>query len=175
MTIAGTSLGNRILKVNHAGEHGAVGIYTGQILMARLTAPHLVDALDGFRAHERRHRQLFDVELQRRHGPRCRSYTLCGLGGLALGLLSGLLGAKAIAVTTVAVERVVLRHLAHQLEALSDMDPAATATISAIVEEERQHHDDAAAHLAAPTALTRRLSRCVSASTEGVIRLGMVL
>ena len=111
MTIAGTSLGNRILKVNHAGEHGAVGIYTGQILMARLTAPHLVDALDGFRAHERRHRQLFDAELQRRHRPRCRSYTLCGLGGLALGLLSGLLGAKAIAVTTVAVERVVLRHL----------------------------------------------------------------
>ena len=175
MTIAGTSLGDRILKVDHAGEHGAVGIYTGQILMARLTAPHLVDALNGFRAHERRHRRLFDTELRRRDRPRCRSYAVCGFGGLVLGLLSGLLGAKAIAATTVAVERVVLRHLAHQLEVLGDVDPAAAAAISAIVDEERQHHDDAAVHLACPTALTRLLSRCVSASTEGVIRLGMAL
>jgi demethoxyubiquinone hydroxylase (CLK1/Coq7/Cat5 family) len=33
------SLGGRILKVNHAGENGAIHIYTGQILMARWTAP----------------------------------------------------------------------------------------------------------------------------------------
>ncbi len=30
-------LGDRILKVNHAGEHGAISIYSGQLFMARLT------------------------------------------------------------------------------------------------------------------------------------------
>jgi ubiquinone biosynthesis monooxygenase Coq7 len=39
---ADPELANRILKVNHAGEHGAVNIYAGQILMARLLAPGMV-------------------------------------------------------------------------------------------------------------------------------------
>lgn len=35
-----TELGGRILKVNHVGENGAVHIYAGQILIARVTAPY---------------------------------------------------------------------------------------------------------------------------------------
>ena len=68
-----TDLGARILKVNHAGENGAVHIYAGQILVARLTAPALVAELREFRSHEERHRALFAAELQRRGQPRCRS------------------------------------------------------------------------------------------------------
>lgn len=63
---AGNDLGDRILKVNHAGEHGAISIYTGQILMARLTAPHLVGELVEFRSHEQRHRSIFGAELAAR-------------------------------------------------------------------------------------------------------------
>jgi len=37
-----SDLGSRIIKVNHAGEHGAIYIYAGQILMARLTARSIV-------------------------------------------------------------------------------------------------------------------------------------
>lgn len=51
----GKDLGDRIIKVNHAGEHGAISIYTGQIVMARLTARHLIGELAEFRAHELRH------------------------------------------------------------------------------------------------------------------------
>ncbi|PZP88434.1 MAG: hypothetical protein DI592_01350, partial [Stenotrophomonas maltophilia] len=57
-----TDRGDRIIKVNHAGEHGAVGIYTGQILMARLTAPKMVAELCEFRSHEQRHRATFGAE-----------------------------------------------------------------------------------------------------------------
>ncbi len=39
MTAVSSDLGDRIIKVKHAGEHGAIGICTAQILMARLTAP----------------------------------------------------------------------------------------------------------------------------------------
>ncbi len=130
---AGNDYGARILKVDHAGEHGAVNPYSGQIFMARFTAPGMVDELKEFRAHEQRHRALFGAEPARRGRARCRSCRLCGIGGRALGLVTGLLGAGAISATTVAVESVVLRHLESQLPALQGNDPAAVAAISAIV------------------------------------------
>lgn len=105
-----SELARRFIKVDHAGEHGAVCIYSGQIVVARLTAPDLVGELEEFRQHERRHREVFRLEMARRGWARCRSYWLCGVGGLALGLITGLLGSRAIAATTVAVERVVRRH-----------------------------------------------------------------
>lgn len=173
---AGTqTLGDRIIKVNHAGEHGAINIYSGQILMARFTARSMVSELTEFRSHELRHRSIFGAELQRRGRRRCRSYRLCGLGGYVLGLFTGLLGRGAIAATTVAVESVVLGHLQHQLTALRDDDPAAFAAISAIVAEEQQHHDRYAGQAQPGRFWPRVLSPIVSASTEAVIWLGMRL
>jgi ubiquinone biosynthesis monooxygenase Coq7 len=90
------TLGDRIIKVNHAGEHGAVNIYRGQLLLARFTAPGQVEVLETFLEHERRHRRIFAIELARRGQPRCRSDLLCGLGGYALGIVTGLCGKHAI-------------------------------------------------------------------------------
>src|SRR5689334_15953096 len=118
----GESLGDRVLKVNHAGEHGAVNIYRGQAFTARLRAPTLIPELHEFQAHEERHRALFWAELQRRGKPRCGSYHLCGVGGYVLGFATGALGSAAVAATTAAVERVVLRHLTEQMEALRETD-----------------------------------------------------
>lgn len=174
-SIAAKSLGDRIIKVNHAGEHGAICIYTGQIHMARLTAPAMVGELTEFRSHERRHRAIFDAELQRRSRPRCRSYWLCGLGGYVLGLITGICGRGAIAATTVAVERVVLRHLEQQLLVLRGNDPAAVSAISAIIAEEQQHHDRSASHIRVGNFWPKVLTPVVSASTEAVIWLGMRL
>ena len=170
-----SDLGNRIIKVDHAGEHGAVNIYTGQIFFARFTAPHLVAELAEFRSHEIRHRAVFAAELSRRAHPRCRSYMLCGLGGLVLGLVTGLLGSSAIAATTVAVESVVLRHLDHQVATLSASDPEATSAIASIVAEEQQHHDRSLGPAQAGWFWPRVLTPVVSASTQAVIWLGMRL
>jgi 3-demethoxyubiquinol 3-hydroxylase len=171
----GSSLGDRIIKVNHAGENGAISIYSGQIALARFTAPHMVAELEEFRSHERKHRAIFEAELQRRGRPRCRSYWLCGVGGYALGLVTGLFGTSAIAATTVAVERVVLRHLEQQLVVLRGIDRPAVTAISAIVSEEKQHHDQSAVHELAGGFWPRVLKPVVSASTEAVIWLGMRL
>jgi ubiquinone biosynthesis monooxygenase Coq7 len=161
------------MKVNHAGEHGAVSIYAGQISVARLRARALLPELAAFKAHEERHRAIFGHELHRRGLTRCRSYWMCAVGGYALGVVSGLLGIKAIATTTVAVERVVLRHLGQQLATLGDSDPEAVAAISAIFNDEQQHHDQSAAHLEHTGMLNRALGSIVSAVTELVIWIGM--
>ncbi len=171
----GKEVGNRIIKVNHAGEHGAVNIYAGQILMARLTAPAMLAQLAEFRSHEQGHRAIFAAELQRRGVGRCRSYWLCGAGGFALGVVTGLLGTAAIAATTAAVEAVVLRHLEQQLSVLEGRDPSAIAVISSIVAEEQQHHDQSLDHIGPGAFWPRLLTPIVSVSTEAVIWAGMRL
>jgi ubiquinone biosynthesis monooxygenase Coq7 len=174
-TLPDPEFAHRVLRVNHAGEHGAVNIYAGQIFVARFTAPAIVDELREFKAHEERHRATFWSELVRRGQPRCRSYAWCGLGGFVLGLLTALLGRRAVAATTVAVERVVLRHLTDQLTVLHDRDAAATAAIASIVAEEQQHHDRSAVHSQAGGFWPAVLTPVVAFSTEFVIWTGMHL
>ena len=161
------------LKVDHSGEHGAVCIYRAQRWVARWRAPSLVGEIEHFAAHERQHRALFAAELERRGVRRCRSYHLCGLGGLTLGLVTGLIGARAVALTTEAVESVVLRHLEHQLATLSGADPEAAAVIAQIVAEEQEHHDRSAAKVSRRRPVDRLLGRAVRGATDAVIWLGM--
>jgi ubiquinone biosynthesis monooxygenase Coq7 len=47
------------MKVNHAGEHGAIAVYSTQRWIARWRAPDMVAELTEFLEHERRHRALF--------------------------------------------------------------------------------------------------------------------
>jgi 3-demethoxyubiquinol 3-hydroxylase len=169
------SLGSRIIRVNHAGEHGAVCIYSGQLVFARLWDAGLAAQLMEFREHERKHRASFSAELIRRGQRRCRSYWLCGIGGLVLGLVTGLLGPSAVAATTVAVESVVLRHLEEQVRCLAIGDPAGAKVVSAIIAEEREHHDRSALQSSSGTFWPRIITPIVSASTEAVIWLGMRL
>jgi ubiquinone biosynthesis monooxygenase Coq7 len=168
-------LGGRVLKVNHAGENGAVSIYAGQILVARATARSLVPELREFKSHEEKHRAIFSAELQRRGLPRCRSYWLCAAGGFMLGAITALFGRRAIAGTTVAVERVVLAHLKQQLGVLAGKDEAAVEAISKIVAEEQQHHDQSAVHVGVGGFWQKVLTPIVATSTESVIWLGMRL
>jgi 3-demethoxyubiquinol 3-hydroxylase len=162
-----------MIKVDHAGEHGAVSIYKAQRRAARWRAPLMVGEIDDFIAHEQRHRTLFAAELQRRGVRRCRSFHLCGFGGWVLGLATGLLGPRAIALTTEAVESVVLRHLQHQLAVLSTNDPEAAAIIGQIVADEQEHHDRSAAQIIGEHMFDRVLRPAVRAGTEAVIWLGM--
>ena len=165
--------GEVMLKVDHAGEHGAVSIYRAQRWVARWRAPSLVSEIDEFIEHEQRHEALFGAELELRGVRRCRSYHLCGVGGLVLGFFTGLLGQRAIALTTQAVESVVLRHLEHQLCVLKAADPAAAAVVAKIVSDEQEHHDRSASRLVQPRLLDRFLSPTVRMATEAVIRIGM--
>ena len=171
----GETIGDRVVKVDHAGEHGAVSIYTAQRWVARWRAPDLVEELDRFLAHERRHRSIFAAELQSRGKSRCKSFHLCGFGGLALGILTGLMGRQAIAATTVAVERVVLRHLREQISELEGADIPAVGAIRQIIADEEQHHDLARNQVHEHSLAARLIDPVVTVSTETVIWLGMKL
>ncbi len=174
-SVSGSERGDRYLKVDHAGEHGAVHIYRGQIAAARWRCPSVVASLEHFKAHEERHRAIFWAELKSRGRPRCRSYHLCAVGGFVLGFLTGVCGPTAIGATTVAVERVVLTHLRLQLADVESGDPRAFAAISTIVWDEQLHHDEGVRLVGASRRWTAFLMPIVEASTSAVIWLGMHL
>jgi 3-demethoxyubiquinol 3-hydroxylase len=173
--VASSSLPGRLIKVNHAGEHGAVNIYRAQSLVCRLTAPELVAQLREFQRHEEGHEERFRAYLGRAGVRRCRSYHFCGLGGYVLGFLTALFGRSAVAATTVAVERVVLRHLEIQLRELEGLDPDAHAAVASIIDEEREHHDSANLESLQGRVWPRLLMPLVSGATEFVIWLGLKL
>lgn len=168
----GETLGDRVLRVDHAGEHGAVCVYRAQLRLARWTAPGLLTEIEAFIAHEMRHRALFAAELARRDQAHCPSHALCAALGTVLGTITGLLGRHAIAAATVAIERVVLRHVAAQIAALETSDPAAVAILLDIVEEEQEHHDRSVAHLRGGL-LQHILDAGVGIATEAVIWIGV--
>lgn len=170
-----TVLGDRILKVNHAGEHGAVHIYAGQCFFGRFTAPDIVANLIICQEHEAKHRAIFAQEMVRRKLRRCRSYWFCALGGFALGLITGGLGQQAIAATTFAVEHVVLKHLKEQIHLLSGCDDTAVQVIQCIFMEEQSHYDLAAQQIKQPNVLLQLLIFMVKMATEAVIWFGMRL
>jgi len=171
----GETLGDRVIKVDHAGEHGAVCIYLAQMWFARWRAPEMLPELDRFLAHERGHRARFADELMRRGQRRCRSYVFCGLGGFVLGAITGLAGRNAIAATTVAIERVVLRHMGEQVEELTPTDERAVSALHQIIVEEQEHHDASVAHLNPRGFWPTIINPVVGAATHSVIWLGMRL
>lgn len=168
-------IAGRILKVNHAGEFGAVNIYRAQIAVARLFQSRHRNMLEQFIAHEREHLAIFGRELERRGVRRCRSFWLCGAGGYLLGLFTGLLGRNTVMACTAAVETVVTGHLAAQLETLrAENDSAACHAVESILQDEEAHRDTAVEE-SRNGIFYRPLYRLVAVSTEFVIWLGMKL
>lgn len=139
---SGIDTPRKILKVNHAGEFGAINIYKAQLFMCNIFMKQHVPMLKEFLEDEQRHRDLFWIEIQRRNGIKCKSYWLCGVGGYFMGFISSLLGTKGIMACTWAVESVVINHLQNQLIYLSSKsDIDAYNTVKSILEDEINHRD----------------------------------
>jgi ubiquinone biosynthesis monooxygenase Coq7 len=167
------SRAEKMIKVDHAGENGAVNIYRAQKTVCLIRASKLLGQLASNQSHEEEHRQIFASYLAANGIRRCISYHLCGAGGYVLGLVTGLMGPGAVAATTYAVEHVVLRHLEEQLDYLKVQDPAAHDCVTRIVDDERAHHETAESQMQKGRFLTRVLVFVVSLCTESVIRFGM--
>src|SRR5688572_13544147 len=112
---AGTTV-RRILKVNHAGEYGAIRIYGAQIAVARHLHPPIVEVLSEIRGHEIEHCRRFREAMPQRGARPCRVMSFWSLGGYVLGFATALMGERMIWICTEAVESAVHRHLEDQLK-----------------------------------------------------------
>ena len=133
----------RILKVNHAGEHGAIRIYSAQLIIARRFYPEIVGQLSEMLGHEIEHHRLFQEAMPTRNAKPCRLLFLWAWGGWSLGFSTALLGRNMIWICTEAVEEAVHHHLKDQLVFLKKRDRKLYALISAIQFEELSHLENA--------------------------------
>ncbi|HKV00219.1 MAG TPA: demethoxyubiquinone hydroxylase family protein [Vineibacter sp.] len=161
----------RILKVNHAGEYGAIRIYRAQIWMARWLCPDLLPFLTETIGHEIEHCRLFRTAMPQRQARPCRFMAFWGSGGLVLGFVTALLSQQGIWICTAAIEAAVHRHLDDQLHFVRERDPQLHTLIESIKGEELQHLRTARARITANTRWTRSLTVAIATATDMVIWL----
>jgi ubiquinone biosynthesis monooxygenase Coq7 len=159
----------RIIRVDHAGEYGAVRIYEGQHAVLGRTAagPTIAEMAE----HERRHLAAFDrLIVERRVRPTVLS-PIWHVAGYALGAATALLGTRAAMACTVAVEEVIDEHYRRQAEALGEDE----APLRAMIEEFRAdelHHRDIGLHEGAEQAPGYELlSAAIKAGSRAAIWL----
>ena len=161
----------RIVKVNHAGEFGAIRIYAAQIAVARKLFPDVAPVLADMLEHEKRHCAAFRGAMPDRNSRPCRIMQLWSWGGWLLGFLTALTGRRGIWTCTAAVEAAVHRHLDDQLHFLEGRDAELYGIIREIQDEELSHLSYAEAQIADPSAAQRLLRRFISVTTDAVIWL----
>ena len=161
----------RIVRVNHAGEFGAIRIYSAQILVARRFWPGCVPSLSEMLGHERTHCAAFRAAMPARQSRPCRVMQFWSWGGWLLGFVTALLGPQGIWVCTAAVEAAVHRHLDDQLFFLANRDRDLHGIILAIREEELAHLHHAEEQLKSPGPALNFLRSLISIATEVLIWL----
>jgi len=139
----------RIIRVDHAGEYGAIRIYAGQqaVLRRRHLPGHKTRAaVEHMAQQEHRHLKEFDrLLIERRVRPTVLQ-PIWHVAGFALGAATALLGEKAAMACTVAVEQVIDEHYAKQAAQLGEDEKPLRETIEEFRAEELQHRDQALAH-----------------------------
>lgn len=134
---------DQILRVDHAGERGAICIYKAQIAVSRRLHPACVDPLTEMLAHELRHFHTFDTLLKARGLRHCHALAFWAFGGWTLGTLTALMGERAIWVCTAAIENTVNGHLIQQVDFLAQNDPEVLAAVESIRRDEEAHEEHA--------------------------------
>jgi ubiquinone biosynthesis monooxygenase Coq7 len=161
----------RIVRVNHAGEFGAIQIYSAQILISRWLWPDCVPALVDMLDDEKRHCILFCNAMPERKSRPCRVMRFWSYGGWLLGLITALLGRQGIWACTAAVEAAVHRHLDDQLHFLKGRDPDLSDIILSIRDEEIAHLRHAEERLVSRSTAFAALRSIISVATNTLIWL----
>jgi len=133
----------RMIRVDQAGEYGAVRIYAGQraVLGARASG----QVIERMAAQEAEHLKKFDALMNTRRVRPTALSPLWHVAGYALGAATALMGEKAAMACTVAVEEVIDEHYGRQAERLGGDDPALKALIEDCRADEIAHKQEAEA------------------------------
>ena len=159
----------RMIRVDHAGEYGAVRIYEGQLAVLGHTASGAV--IREMADQERQHLERFQKLVQERHVRPTALSPLWHVAGFALGAASALLGARAAMACTVAVEEVIDEHYRQQAERLGAEEGALRATIEEFRDDELEHRDTGLAHGATEAPLHDLLTAAVKTGSRLAIWL----
>jgi len=134
-----------IIRVDHAGERGAIKIYEGQLLALKTIKQDddLKDKIEQMKEQEKKHLEYFEKEIQRRKIKPTYLLPLWDVVGVALGFGTAMLGKKAAMLCTASVEEVIEDHYQNQLKKLGNDEMSLKAQIEKFKNEEVDHKNTA--------------------------------
>ena len=131
------------IRVDHAGERGAVKIYEGQLLALNtlIKDENLKKTIEEMKIHEKEHCEFFEKEIKKRNISPTKLLPLWDLLGVGLGFGSTLLGKKAAMLCTASVEEVIDKHYQNQIDQLGPSEKDLKKKIIKFREDELHHKD----------------------------------
>ena len=134
-----------IIRVDHAGERGAIKIYEGQLLALNTIKQdeHLKNIIQEMKEQEKEHLEYFETEIQKRKIKPTYLLPLWDLMGVSLGFGTALLGKKAAMLCTASVEEVIEAHYENQLKKIGSDEKDLKAKIEKFKNDEVDHKNTA--------------------------------
>ena len=131
------------IRVDHAGERGAVKIYEGQLLALNTIIKNesLKKTIEEMRVHEKEHFEFFEKEIKKRNIKPTKLLPLWDLLGVGLGFGSTIIGKKAAMLCTASVEEVIDKHYLDQINQLRSDEKELKNKIKKFRDDELHHKD----------------------------------
>ena len=129
------------IRVDHAGERGAIKIYEGQLLALNtfVKDDDLKKKIEEMKIHEKEHCDYFESEIKKRNIEPTKFLPLWDILGVGLGFGSTILGKKAAMLCTASVEEVIDEHYSNQIKELADDEKKLKNKIIKFREDELHH------------------------------------
>ena len=131
------------IRVDHAGERGAIKIYEGQLLALNtfIKDDDLKKTIEEMKIHEKEHCDYFEKEIKKRNIKPTKFLPLWDLLGVGLGFGSTILGKKAAMLCTASVEEVIDEHYLNQINQLKSDEKILKNKIIKFREDELHHKE----------------------------------
>tara|TARA_Y100000590_G_scaffold459229_1_gene615775 strand:- start:214 stop:747 length:534 start_codon:yes stop_codon:yes gene_type:complete len=129
------------IRVDHAGERGAIKIYEGQLLALNtfIKNDDLKKKIEEMKDHEKEHLDFFNNEIKKRKIEPTKLMPLWDLFGVGLGFGSALMGKKATMLCTASVEEVIDEHYQNQINQLNSDENFLKEKIKKFRQDEINH------------------------------------
>ncbi|HEY8947717.1 MAG TPA: demethoxyubiquinone hydroxylase family protein [Rhizomicrobium sp.] len=159
-----------MIRVDHAGEYGAVRIYEGQLAVFGNSKSETAEAIRKMAEQEQEHLAAFDKLINERRVRPTALEPVWRVAGFALGAATALMGEKAAMACTAAVEEVIDEHYAQQIERL-DGDPSLKEAVEKFRADEIAHKNEALERGAEDAPGYKLLSETIKAGCRLAIKL----
>jgi ubiquinone biosynthesis monooxygenase Coq7 len=162
-----------LIRVDHAGERGAIKIYEGQLLALKTFKQDedLKKQIEEMKEHEKEHYEFFNKEIQQRNIKPTKFLPLWDLLGVALGFGTAMLGKKATMLCTASVEEVIGDHYKNQTYSLEEDEKNLKENIIKFREDELRHKDIAYDSGATKDGLYGLLDKVIKTSSRIAIKI----
>ena len=161
------------IRVDHAGERGAIKIYEGQLLALSTfnKDEKLKKLIEDMKVHEEEHSEYFENEINKRNIKPTKFLKLWDLLGIGLGFGSTLLGKKAAMLCTASVEEVIDGHYKDQTYKLGKDETKLKEKIMKFRQDELEHKDIAYDNGATKKGLFGVLDKIIKTSSRIAITI----